>query len=87
MIPTAVFSQNLLLSIFDNLVGKTWKAEGTVVVEGKNIQYQYNYGGVLVTYMWEYVNDSTYQFTVGKFEDGTWKQTYLSTQFKKVEDK
>ncbi len=32
--------------------------------------------------MWEYVNDSTYHFIVGDYQDGTWKQTYLKTQFK-----
>ncbi|MEM6720550.1 MAG: hypothetical protein AAF611_14580 [Bacteroidota bacterium] len=147
---TLSFAQNSKLAIFDNLVSKTWKAEGkwgdgskfvqeitftyslnktivlaesigfvdkaqtklgprnhgvrqfdtktntikfwefdifggltegTVVAEGKNIIYQYKYGNAVVTDMWEYVDDSTYNFKVGNYENGEWKQVYLSTQF------
>lgn len=156
LIPIMAFGQNSRLSIFDNLVAKTWKAEGNwgdgskfkqeikinysldstiiiahsigfidkeqtklglrnhgirqfdkksnsikfwefdvwggltegiVISEGKNIIYQYNYGGSSVTDMWEYVNDSTYNFKVGDYKDGVWKQLYLSTQFKAIEEK
>jgi len=63
---------------FDVFGGLT---EGTVVGEGKNIIYQYKYGNSVVTDMWEYVDDSTYTFKVGSYENGEWKQVYLSTQF------
>lgn len=155
-IPVMTFSQNSQLSIFNNLVSKTWKAEGnwgdgskfkqeiqftlsldnTIIItnsigfidkeqtklglrnhgirqfdkksnsikfwefdifggltegvvfsEGKNIVYQYNYGGSFVTDMWEYVDESTYNFKVGDYKDGVWKQIYLNTQFKVVEEK
>ncbi len=145
------FSQNTSMSIFDNLVGKTWQAEGkwgdgskfkqeitleysldknlvvtkskgftdqeqtkygdrnhgirkydeaskslkfwefdvfggvtegTISSEGKNIMYQYEYGGSKVTDLWEYVDDHTYNFKVGNYADGKWKQVYLNTQFK-----
>lgn len=61
--------------IFGNLT------KGTVFNDKKNIYYQYKYGESQVTDMWEFVNDSTYNFKVGNYVDGTWKQTYLSTQF------
>ncbi|MCL6293602.1 hypothetical protein [Jejuia spongiicola] len=63
---------------FDVFGGVT---EGTVLAEGKNIIYQYQYGTSVVTDMWEYVNDNTYNFKVGTYEKGVWKQVYLSTQF------
>ncbi|MBQ4818516.1 hypothetical protein [Aquimarina sp. MMG016] len=64
---------------FDIFGGVT---EGTIKAEGKNIIYQYQYGESLVTDMWEYVNENTYNFKVGSYIDGKWKQIYLETQFK-----
>ncbi|AXT60882.1 hypothetical protein D1816_11170 [Aquimarina sp. AD10] len=66
---------------FDVFGGLT---EGVVFSKDKNIIYQYEYGGSNVTDMWEYVNDSTYNFKVGNHKDGVWKQLYLSTQFIEV---
>lgn len=87
---TQIGDRNLGIRKFDT-VSKTIKfwefdafggvTEGKVFAEGKNIVYQYKYGESLVTDMWEYVNDNTYNFKVGAYEDGTWKQLYLSTQF------
>lgn len=69
---------------FDVFGGLT---EGTVFSEGKNIVYQYAYGDSVVTDMWIYLNESTYNFKVGNYEDGVWKQVYLDTQFKAIEKK
>ncbi|WP_299118005.1 hypothetical protein [uncultured Winogradskyella sp.] len=66
---------------FDVFGGLT---KGTVFSKGKNIIYQYTYGTSTVTDMWEYVNDSTYNFKVGNYVNGEWEQLYLSTQFKEV---
>ncbi|MCH2193388.1 hypothetical protein [Kordia sp.] len=55
--------------------------EGTVSAEGKNIIYIDKYGNSVVTDMWENVDDSTYKFKVGSYENGGWKKVYLSTQF------
>jgi hypothetical protein len=55
--------------------------EGIVFAEGKNIIYQYQYGTTVVTDMWEYVDEKTYNFKVGSYVDGEWKQVFLSTQF------
>ena len=63
---------------FDVFGGLT---KGTVFAEGKNILYQYKYGNSVVTDMWEYVDDATYNFKVGNYENGKWKQVYLSTKF------
>ena len=156
LISIMTYGQESQLSIFDNLVGKTWKAEGnwangskfkqkikinysldsTIIIvnsvgfvdkeqtklglrnhgirqfdkqtkkikfwefdvfggltkgivfsEGKNIIYQYNYGDLTVTDMWEYVDELTYNFKVGDYKDGVWKQIYLNTQFKVDEEK
>ena len=54
---------------------------GEVISNGKSILYQYDYGNSKVTDMWEYVNDSTYNFIVGSFNNGTWDQRFLETQF------
>ncbi len=59
--------------------------EGTVAADGKNIRYQYQYGDTVVTDQWEYVDDNTYNFIVGSYEDGQWKQVYLKTQFKRID--
>ncbi|GEM_PF-823957 len=64
---------------FDVFGGLT---KGLLTVQGMNIMYQYHYGDSNVTDMWEYVDDSTYNFIVGEYDQGEWKQTYLSTQFK-----
>ena len=66
---------------FDVFGGLT---EGIVFNEGKNLIYQYNYGASKVTDMWEYLNDSTYNFKIGEYKNGQWIQTYLTTQFKEI---
>ena len=64
---------------FDVFGGTT---NGVVKSINKNILYQYDYGGTMVTEIWEYVNENTYNFQVGKYNEGKWEQLYLSTQFK-----
>ncbi len=66
---------------FDVFGGLT---KGEVTIDGKNILYQYQYGESVVTDMWIYVDDNTYNFKVGSYADGKWKQVYLETQFKAV---
>lgn len=64
---------------FDVFGGLT---SGVVLVRDKDMLYQYQYGDSFVTDAWEYLNDSTYQFTVGSYKEGEWEQVYLKTQFK-----
>ncbi|MDO1499909.1 hypothetical protein Q2T40_07180 [Winogradskyella maritima] len=65
---------------FDVFGGLT---EGTVICDDKNLFYRYSYGETVVTDMWEYVDESTYNFKVGIYEDDEWKQVFLKTQFHK----
>lgn len=67
---------------FDVFGGVT---EGTVQGIENDILYTYDYGGTIVTDYWEYVDTNTYNFTVGSYENGMWKQKYLSTSFTSVE--
>ncbi len=64
---------------FDVFGGVT---EGVVKIYDKNIVYQYEYGDSLITDMWEYVDNTTYNFIIGNYKDGEWKQKYLQTKFK-----
>jgi len=66
---------------FDVFGGLT---EGRVFTKEKSIYFQYTYGNSLVTDGWEYVDEDTYNFKVGSYENGEWKQIYLSTQYKAV---
>lgn len=63
--------------VFGNLT------EGTVSFNENNIIYNYNYQGADVSDMWEYINDSLYNFKVGIYKDNNWKQVFLNTQFKR----
>ena len=55
--------------------------EGTVEIDGKNLKYKYDYGGTFVTEMWIYKNEQSYDFIVGVYESGEWKQKFLVTEF------
>lgn len=57
---------------------------GEITTTDNNLFHQYNYGGTLVSEIWEYVNDSTYNFIVGIYdeENKKWGQTFLKTQFR-----
>ncbi len=66
---------------FDVFGGVT---EGEAIVDGKDIWYQYQYGESVVTDAWEYVNDSTYKYTVGEHDGSEWKAVYLETEFRKI---
>jgi hypothetical protein len=55
--------------------------EGTISIREDNIYYHYNYGGFLLTDAWEKVDEYTYDFKVGVFSKGDWKDVYLNTQF------
>ena len=63
---------------FDVFGGLT---EGTVEADGNNLVYKYDYGGTLVTEMWIYKNENSYDFIVGVYDSGEWKQKFLETEF------
>ena len=66
---------------FDIFGGLT---EGTVLVEGKNIYYQYLYwtgeDQMTITDAWIYAGERTYTFKVGVYAEGLWEQVFLETQ-------
>ncbi|MBT8185450.1 MAG: hypothetical protein KJN76_11470 [Eudoraea sp.] len=75
---------------YDSITGKIkfWEFDvfgglsaGEVTQNGPNISYTYDYGNKTVTDLWERVNDSTYNFTVGYFNNGSWEQRFLETVF------
>ncbi len=63
---------------FDVFGGVT---QGEVTSSGRDIIYTYKYGSSIVTDYWKYVDDDTYQYTVGSYSDGKWNQKYLETRF------
>jgi len=66
---------------FDVFGGLT---EGKIIATDDDLYYQYKYGNSIITDGWEKVNNTTYNFKVGEYVDGTWKQLYLETQFIQV---
>ena len=66
---------------FDTFGGVT---KGTVKAKGKDIIYSYEYQGNRITDYWKYVDDFTYQYTVGSYENGDWKQIFLNTVFQAI---
>lgn len=87
---TSFGKRNYGIRRYDSISGsiKFWEFDvfgglttGEVIPNGKNILYQYDYGNAKVTDMWEYVNDSTYNFIVGSFKDGQWEHRFLETEF------
>ena len=57
---------------------------GRVVHDGQNILYQYEYGELYLTDMWEYVDPDHYNFKVGIYQNGEWEKIYVNTGFKAV---
>jgi hypothetical protein len=57
------------------------KTEGTITLKDGDIYYHYDYNGIQMTDLWEKVDEKTYNFKVGLFEDGKWTKEFLNTQF------
>ena len=74
-------SGQVLFWEFDVFGGITF---GTVMKEENSLIYEYDYGDAYVTEMWEYVNDSTYNFKIGVRRNDKWEQVFLETQFVQV---
>lgn len=55
---------------------------GKVYFHEKDIYYHYQYGEYELTDLWEYVDETTYNFKVGVYKDDKWEQIYLEAQFK-----
>lgn len=92
-IQTKFGNRNYGIRKYDSITGKVrfWEydifgglTEGKVYLEGKNIVQQYKYGSSVLTDMWEYVNDSTYNLIIGNYVKGSWKKIYLKTKIKSM---
>ena len=55
--------------------------EGILEIDKNNLLYWYNYGDTLLTEMWVHKNERTYDFIIGIYENGVWKQKFLETEF------
>jgi len=54
--------------------------QGTVTSnKNDDIIYTYTYEGMTLTDYWQKLSNSKYKFTVGVYEDGTFKQVFLDT--------
>ena len=63
---------------------------GTCIVDDNgdiHYQYEYNMDGSLALFRdsWTKIDDDTYRFRVGIFENGKWKSIYLDSTFKREE--
>ena len=66
---------------FDIFGGTT---KGVMIIEGYNIYYDYEYDGAKLRDAWELVDNDTYSYTIGTFENGEWGAKYLETEIKRV---
>ena len=57
--------------------------EGTVVLEGKNIFYVYEYEGQILTDAWIYKNDNTFEFVVGIRSGDEWTEVFCNAGFRR----
>ena len=66
---------------FDRFGGLT---TGQVEIRNRDFLYRYEYQGQELTDYWSYVNDSTYSFKVGTYDNNDWQQVYLETEFNRM---
>ncbi|MCK8479812.1 hypothetical protein [Psychroserpens algicola] len=71
-------TNTILFWEFDVFGGLT---KGELILEGKNMYYNYKYGNSIITDAWLWVNENEYNFKVGTYENGEWVQVYLETKF------
>lgn len=65
---------------FDKFGGVT---QGVVIVDGKDIHYQYEYGELTLRDSWIYVNNDEYLYIVASWKDGKQDQQYHKGSFKR----
>lgn len=57
--------------------------KGSIKTSDKDISYYYDYGDYKMIDRWTFVNDSTYNYTVGSLQNGVIDEVYLETVFKR----
>ncbi len=68
---------------FDRFGGIT---QGTILVDGRNLHFEYEYNGAFLRDSWIYLDDNKFQFIVGIWEDGKWSKKFHETTFLKEEE-
>ncbi|MCR9250063.1 MAG: hypothetical protein NXI20_06540 [bacterium] len=68
---------------FDVFGGTT---TGEILFQDNSVIYVYEYGGSVISDVWKYVDEKTYDYSVGNWVDGKQSQVYLKTQFVLKED-
>lgn len=63
---------------FDKFGGIT---KGEVIMEESSLHYQYEYEGLTLRDSWQKVDENTYDYTVGQWENGDWSQVFHKAQF------
>ena len=63
---------------FDRLGGVT---KGEVIIEGKDLHYQYAYGDLTLRDSWVFVDKDTYQYAVSSVKEGEVDQVYHQGKF------
>lgn len=65
---------------FDKLGGVS---KGQVIVDGKDIHYEYQYGDLTLRDSWIFVNEDEYNYVVASMKDGKQDQVYHRGVFKR----
>ena len=60
--------------------------EGTIVADGRNLHFEYEYQGSFLRDSWIYVSDDEFTFIVGIWEEGDWTRKFHETSFVKVKN-
>ena len=64
--------------------------KGKVMIDGESLYLSYSYdfgsGPMKLTDAWVFISKDEYEFIVGVFEEGEWKQKYISTPIKRIPD-
>ncbi len=68
---------------FDKFGGIT---AGTVIVEDKDLHYEYDYQGLTLRDSWIYVSEDEYQFIVGTWENGDWTKKFHEARFLRLKN-
>lgn len=68
---------------FDKFGGIT---AGTVIVDGRDLHYEYEYQGLTLRDSWIYVSEDEYQFVVGTWENGDWTKKFHETIFTRLKN-
>lgn len=78
-------SQKILFIEFDVFGGVT---TGTAFSNAHgDLLYQYPYHGMLLTERFKKIDDNSYQYIIGTYEDSTFTEQFLSTEYKVRDDK